>query len=91
MLLHQLLVGHDAVDEAHAQGVSGTDVIGGEHEFLGEAGPDQPGCPLGAAGAGEAAHLGFGEPEPGSLGGHPQVAGQRQFEATARGRSRGWP
>ena len=57
----------------------------GEDQLLGPGGTDQPGQPLGAAGAGDDPQLDLRLAEGGVVGGDPDVGAQRQLAATAEG------
>ena len=51
-------------------------------------GPDQPGQPLGAAGAGDDAEQDLGLAEHGVLGGEPDVGAERELAPAAEGVAR---
>ena len=59
----------------------------GEHDVQRAAPADQPREPLGSARAGNEPKLDLGQAEAGARPGHPQGAGQREFEAPAQGES----
>ena len=71
------------VDQADRQRLVGLDEPAGEDQVLGLAGADQPGEPLGAAGAGDDAEQDLGLAEHGVLGGEPDVGAQRELAAAA--------
>ena len=84
--VEQLVVGHDAVDEAVARRPRPRR-IGSPTRFISSAlfVADQARQPLGAAEAGDDPELDLGLAEDGRLGGDPHVAGHRQLAAAAEG------
>ena len=81
----QLVVGHDAVDEADLVGLVGGDRVAGEVELQRPRRPDEPRQALRAAEAGDDAEVDLGLAEARRLRGDPHVAAHRQLAAAAVG------
>ena len=80
-----LVVGDDGVGQADLQRLLGAHVPAGEDQVLGLRRADQPGQPLGAAGAGDDAEQDLRLADLGRGAQHPEVGAQRQLVAAAEG------
>ena len=78
-----LVGGHDPVHQADGERLVGLDEPAGEDHVLRPARTDQPGQPLGAAGARDDAEQDLGLAEHRVVGGDPDVGAQRQLAAAA--------
>ena len=81
----ELLGGHDLVDQSDLVGPGHGHVSARQQEAYGQVMGDLAGQAVDAHGAGDQTTPRFGQSELGVLGGHDDVAGQGQLQATAEG------